>query len=69
MFILYIAWSLFTAATITDSTIRNNLISSVHNQFFKEQANDTQPFPVNYNVDGSSTLKPKNAKYVRLFYY
>ncbi|KAK7685151.1 hypothetical protein QCA50_011514 [Cerrena zonata] len=56
-----VAWTFFTAATITDSTIRNNLISSAHNQFFKEQANDTQPFPVNYNVDGSSTLKPKNA--------
>ncbi|KAK7685150.1 hypothetical protein QCA50_011513 [Cerrena zonata] len=48
-----VAWSLFTAATISNTTIRNNLISSVHDQFFKQQANDRRPFPVNYNIDGS----------------
>ncbi|KAK7685178.1 hypothetical protein QCA50_011541 [Cerrena zonata] len=56
-----VAWSSFTAATISDSTIRNNLINSVHDQFFKAQPNDTRPFPLNYNIDGSSTTKPKNA--------
>ncbi|KAK7675982.1 hypothetical protein QCA50_021058 [Cerrena zonata] len=56
-----VAWSFFTAATISDSTIRNNLISSVHDQFFKKQANGTQPFPVNYNTDGSNAQGAGNA--------
>ncbi|KAK7685161.1 hypothetical protein QCA50_011524 [Cerrena zonata] len=56
-----IAWSFFTAATISNSTIRNNLISSVHDQFFKLQPNDTRPFPVYYNVNGSNTQGAGNA--------
>ena len=62
-----IAWSLFTAATISDIPTRETLISSIRDQFFNSQPKDTAPFPANYNVDGTVAAHSLDGRYVQIF--
>ena len=55
---------MFTAATVSNTTAQDKLISSLHDQLFTVQSTGTQPFPALHNIYGAAAWQAQNAKYV-----